>query len=255
MGKKNAQPNETAEKKAGLPSTHVAGAGMESLTSEDLIIPRLVLVQPTSQIDGVGPGKFYLNLTGEEFEQVDAVFLRVTKGRVYFAKESLEQKPLCGSPDRIKPSPRYEEPMAESCAECPYAQWFKKEPPACNETYNLLGVMVESGLPFWWSVKSSAMSPTKRYLSAIALRARQGKNLYDVQATMTSQLVTKPGKKYHVPAYALTWLKDSSPYQALYEQYAHEEIDRTFQAEETVSSNTENHEDFDWETGKEVHDE
>ena len=69
---------------------------------------------------------------------------------------------------------------------------------------------------------------------------------------MTSRLVTQPGKKYHVPAYALTWLKDSSPYKDLYEQYAREEIDRTFQAEEAASSNTENHEGFDWETGEQA---
>jgi hypothetical protein len=31
---------------------------------------------------------------------------------VYFAEDANERKPLCGSPDRIKPSPRYEQPVA-----------------------------------------------------------------------------------------------------------------------------------------------
>lgn len=52
---------------------------------------------------------------------------------------------------------------------------------------------------------------------------------------MKSQLVTLPGKKYYVPLYAVTWLKDSSRYQDLYAQHVHEEIEQTFMAEEETS--------------------
>jgi hypothetical protein len=112
--------------------------------------------------------------------------------------------------------------------------------------------MVEGGLPFWWSVKSTAMAPTKRFLSAIALRVRQGKNLFDAQATIRSQLITLPGKKYHVPVYTIAWLKDSAPYRELYEHYAHEEIERTFQAEEAAGTDGADRQSFDWQTGEQT---
>jgi hypothetical protein len=132
------------------------------------------------------------------------------------------------------------------------ARWNGKEPPPCNETYNLLGVMAETLLPFWWSVKSTAIAPTRRLLSAIALRARLGKNLYDAQVTMTSQLVSLPGKKYHVPVYTVTWLKDASRYRDLYRQFAQEEIERTFAAEEEASPEGVDPEGFDWRSGQQV---
>jgi hypothetical protein len=223
------------------------GAGLEHLGPDDLIIPRLVLVQPTSQIEGVLPGMFYLNITGEQFESLEVVFLKVTKGRVNFREDATDRKPICGSNDRIKPSSRFDPPMAPACAECSCSRWNGKEPPECPETYNLLGLFTDSQLPFWWSVKSTAMTPTKRFLSAIALRPE--KNLFDAKIAMKSQLVAQPGKKYHVPGYTLSWLKDSSLYADLYAKYSHEEIDRTFVAEEETASARDGN--FDWQTGEE----
>jgi len=229
----------------------ISWGNITSISAPDPVTVTLpVTVTPTSQIEGVEAGKFYMNLTGEEFEEVQAVFLKVNKGRVYFAEDANERKPLCGSPDRIKPSPRFDQPIAPTCSECSYAPWNRNEPPLCNETYNLLGIMVESGLPFWWSVKSTAIAPTKRFLSAIALRARMGKNLFDAQVTIRSQLITQPGKKYHIPVCTVTWLKDAARYRELYEQYAHEEIERTFQAEDAASGDEADRQPFNWETGE-----
>src|SRR5713101_2856288 len=130
MARKNTKPSPDAtQPPAGLPTVSPRGVGLEVLGPEDLIIPRLVLVQATSQIEGVMAGKFYLNLTGDQFDEVQAVFLKVLKGRVYFAEDANERKPLCGSPDRSKPSPRYEHPVAPTCGECAYAPWRGKEPP------------------------------------------------------------------------------------------------------------------------------
>ena len=77
-----------------------------------------------------------------------------------------------------------------------------------------------------------------------------GKNLFDAKAMIKSQLVTLPGKKYHVPAYTLTWLKDSSVYREVYERYAHEEVERTFAAEEDKNGDGADPEGFDWKIGE-----
>jgi hypothetical protein len=250
MARKNGQQQQESKtgNAAGLPANGTGGTGLEQLTPADLIIPRLTLIQPTSQVDGVEAGKFYMNLTGDEYSEVEVVFLKVMKGRIYFAEDGADRKALCGSADRVKPSPRFQPPMAPVCAECSSARWDGKEPPDCSETFNLLGVTVESGLPFWWTVKSTAIAPTRRFLSAIALRAHLGKNLFDAQVLMKSQLVTLPGKKFHKPMYSITWLKDSSPYRDLYSRYAKEEIERTFMAEEAMGTADGN--GFDWKTGQ-----
>jgi hypothetical protein len=240
---KNTEATDATNSTPGLPMVTASGKGLEALGPEDLIIPRLTLVQPTSQIENVEAGKFYMNLTSQTFDEVEAVFLKVTKGRIYFADDD-NKKPACGSSDRINPSPRFDQPMAHSCSECLYSHWNGKEPPFCHESYNLLGVMVQTGLPFWWSVKSTAIAPTKRFVSAIALRSRMGKSLFDAKTTIKSQLVALPGKKYHIPVYGLTWLKDSSIYRGFYEHYAHEEPDRTFMAEEAANGNGSDHEGF-----------
>jgi hypothetical protein len=251
MARKNGQQQESKKVNGGgLPAPTLAGAGLEQLGPADLIIPRLTLVQPTSQIDGVEAGKFYMNLTAEQYDELKVVFLKVMKGRIYFAEDGADRKALCGSADRVKPSPRFNPPKAPACAECSSARWNGKEPPDCSETYNLLGVTVETGLPFWWSVKSTAIAPTRRFLSAIALRAHMGKNLFDALVMMKSQLVTLPGKKFHKPVYSITWLKDSSAYRALYDRYAKEEIERTFMAEEAMG--TADGKGFDWKTGEQT---
>src|SRR6266571_5996231 len=164
MARKKAQTAEATHPQGWLPTNSLKGAGLEALGPEDLIIPRLVLVQPTSQIDGVEAGKFYMNLAGEQFDEVQAVFLKVTKGRVNFGEDANERKPICGSSDRIRPSHRFEHPIAPTCGECTHSRWNGNEPPDCNETYNLLGVMVDTGLPFWWSGKTTAIASTKRFV-------------------------------------------------------------------------------------------
>ncbi len=250
--KKKEPLGETSSSQEGTMTPYTGGAGLESLGPEDFIIPRLTLVQPTSQIDGVAAGKFYMNLTGEEFDEVHMVFLKASKGRVCFDEDTNERKPICGSSDGIKPSPRYNPPQAPTCRECGRSRWNGNEPSDCNDTFNLLGVIVDGQFPFWWSVKSTAIAPTKRFLSAIALRSRKGKSLFDAQVTMKSQLVTLPGKKYYVPVYSLTWLQDAAEYRALYEQYAREEIEKTFMAEEAAQDNGEDPAGFNWQTDEQA---
>jgi hypothetical protein len=48
------------------------------------------------------------------------------------------------------------------------------------------------------------MPPIWSALSVIAVHARSDKNLFNAEVTMSSRLVTMPGKKYFVPVCALT---------------------------------------------------
>ena len=170
------QKLKSVEKGNGLPLSNLGSRGLEMFKPKDLIIPRLILVQPTSHIKGVTAGKFLITVTGEEFEAIEVVFLKGTLGRVFFDKKSEDTKPLCGSQDRIMPHPRYKPPQSPTCGECALAQWTgeddDREPPLCNESINLLGIIANTHFPFWWAVKSTALYPTVEILSGIIHSSR-----------------------------------------------------------------------------------
>ena len=221
-----------------------APAGLEMMDHEDLAIPRLVLVQPVSQVEDGIAGNFYLNLTGEQFEEIEIVFLKLTKGRM-LPSEIPGDKPLCGSPDRIKPSPRFESPVSPQCQDCHMSvpkPGSRFSP--CTKNYSLLCVFADSRIPFWWTVKATALWPTQKVLTQFAFADRAP---YEAKVKIHTQLVTKPGKKYHVPVYGkLEWLSDDEKqeFALLQRRYGGESPDRIFEPEEEAKP-------FDWEGGEE----
>lgn len=221
-----------------------APAGLELLTHEDLAIPRLILVQPTSQVEDGVAGSFYLNLTGEQMEEIEIVFLRLTKGRM-LPSEILGDKPLCGSPDRVRPSPRFENPISEKCEGCSMSvPVLGSRFSACTKNYSLLCVFADTRIPFWWTVKATALWPTQKVLTQFAF---QDRNPYEAKVKVRTLLVTKPGKKYFVPVYGkLEWLSEEEKreFAVLYQRYAGENPDRIFEPEEEAKP-------FDWEGSEE----
>lgn len=163
--------------------------GLEDMSKEDMIIPRLVITQPqTLDITPENLGKLYINLTGEYYEEMDMVLIKMKKSRVLFPDDfDRNNKPLCKSDDFMVPSPEIEKPMCSTCQlmplqpgekkpqhHCPYANWTanpagKQKPPKCSETWNLLVVDLKTYMPMFFSLKSTALSPLKRITSAMKM--------------------------------------------------------------------------------------
>lgn len=209
---KKAETEETKElaprEEAPVPSTQTANpGGMEDFGREDIVIPMIRIVQPTSK-EG-NQGKFRDNLTGEEFDEIDVVFISSRKGRIMFDKDDLTAGPLCGSDDRKTPSEYFETPMSESCLGCPQAEWVKDDKTgrntcACSENYTLLGIDIESGMPFFFMTKGTAFVPTKRFLSGIFLRGKKsGLNLWDYATTLTLKETSNAQGKFYVPVFGV----------------------------------------------------
>ena len=115
--------------------------GLDQLYEDDLVIPRVSIIQPTSR-EGT-PGRLKMNITGEEREQIDLVVLRVQRGKVLWSA-TLGEDPICKSNDGIVPSA--DSPQSDVCCEvhgnhlrpvCPAATWrpnpgngVRLEPPA-----------------------------------------------------------------------------------------------------------------------------
>lgn len=78
--------------------------GFEDVKPEDLVIPRLYLVQFTSQLgEDLKPGTWWNSLTEEAKPEVNAVLLRLQHTRVWYNPDLGEKLPLCSSDNNIHP--------------------------------------------------------------------------------------------------------------------------------------------------------
>jgi hypothetical protein len=59
-------------------------------------------------------------------------------------------------------------------APCPYANWDGDTPPRCKQAVAMLLLEVgeESYIPYWYQIKSTAMSPYKKFKKVLGLRIR-----------------------------------------------------------------------------------
>lgn len=165
-------PAETEENLPAQPGGGFQVPGMEHYGDEqgDFVVPRMTIVQPMSE-EGE-PGHFRNSLDGEEFKTLEGIyFLRINKARVMFPeKYERGQDPLCRSDDDYQPDPRIEDPPAEFCRKCPNRDWGEDgSAPPCNLIHRYLGI--QDGLPFWFDLRSSAIKPSKKFLSALNLQA------------------------------------------------------------------------------------
>jgi len=156
--------------------------GLEELGAGDLIIPRLTITQPTTpDIAADQVGKFCINVTGDYHDTMRVAIIKLTKSRILFPdKYKRDNEPLCRSHDFKFPAeiPGVT-PMAATCQlipgdtkkhTCPYANWgADNTPPRCQETWNLLIVDIDTYLPMWFSIKSTALKPLRKIVSAVSM--------------------------------------------------------------------------------------
>jgi hypothetical protein len=161
-------------------------SGLEALDRGDVIIPRLTITQPTTpDIDAVNVGKFSVNITGDFYESMHLVCLKLSKGRILWPKDySKDNDPLCKSNDFLTPVLiEGQSPMCHTCAvtpgtkddhECKYANWGvdkkgKVIAPLCMEVWNMLVFDLETYMPMFLSLKSTSIKPLKKLFSAISI--------------------------------------------------------------------------------------
>jgi hypothetical protein len=174
--------NEVAKSESHAPAVVASGMGFEGVSQDDLIVPRLKIVQPTSQ-EGTA-GTFRDTVSGEESATLeDVVVLKMTKARRLFEDSDLR----CASDDMLKPRGSIADPIHSECATCPLAVWTtvdgKRTPPKCAETWNFL--VVHEGLPYYMTFHGAAMTNVRKFITAITLRAAKLKaNLFDFVMTL-----------------------------------------------------------------------
>lgn len=185
--------------------TNLSQMGLENWTPEDIVIPVLRIVQPTSQWEAP-MGTFFDAQTGETWEEIKAVFIKSSWGRVKFKDDISEKGIECKSSDRNFPSPSIENPPAQECSKCPYSKWGEDgEPPICKETLNNIIYMIPKeakspldGIPYLFSVHGMNLKPLKMALSSLITR---GKPIYSRIFNLTLELTKNEKGKFYVVKY------------------------------------------------------
>lgn len=212
----------------------VGGLGLRGV--ESLKPGPMVLVQPTTEVEGILPGLFLDKLSGTTWKTLKLVPLRIRfprKGLYPSAPRFVKgERPLCKSYDGIRPVTNNPDltPQAPSCKACPQGQWKKAGgrniKPLCPENAEILFIEQETGLAFYITLTGFSVPPMHRLETAIErtaamqkARTKRGVNIFDFVVTMTSE------KDDGSPAYMVKFLKvelmkpeDSAAFGPLYMQ-------------------------------------
>jgi len=198
--------------------------GLGELEASDLIIPRLSITQPTTpEIEADQVGKFCVNVTGDFQDTLRVALVKLSKSRILFPeKYKRDNDPLCRSHDFIVPANDIDgaTPMCDTCAllpgerskhACEYANWAAgNTPPKCQETWNLLVVDIDTYMPMWFSVKSTALKPLRKIISAVSMISQaKRKPMWGMEFTMNLDKVTNDSGTFYLPSFSgLTILDD-----------------------------------------------
>jgi hypothetical protein len=165
----------------------------------------LVLVQNTTRdTKGARPGQILDLLTGQAYDSITVVPLRVQRSRVMFPPGAdLDAEPICRSNDGINPSPFAKVPQATRCEGCSKAKWFNREKPPCQEKRRMLVIVKESGLPRSITIGGKSIGPFQQLMDYIgqdvymSRRAGHNYHLYDYFFTISGRReVSKKGNYF-----------------------------------------------------------
>jgi hypothetical protein len=194
--------------------------GLEGLDQGDLIIPRLTITQPTTpDIDAANQGKFCINVTGDFADTMRVSMIKLSKSRSLFPeKYKRDNEPLCRSHDFKFPAGDIKGAtvMAEHCGLlpiapgekkakhlCPYANWgANNEAPKCQEVWNLLIVDLATYMPMWFSLKSTALKPLRKIISAISMISQAKRiPMWGMQFDMALEKTVNDSGTFYVPIF------------------------------------------------------
>jgi hypothetical protein len=222
-------PSITADKSSGV-----------DIGDEDQVVPRLVLVQPTSQIDGAG--KFHLSLNGKLFDSVDCIFVQSQRGRIMFDPDMSKQESICGSDDRIVPAPRFEFPIATECVNCTFSKKFyseevmipggRKAKQECQMTMIIKAMFIDTLIPFIYTARKTSLFPINSFLTEVLYEYKMtGRPLYCYPVTLKSKLITKANQKYYIPVIERKGTIEKEEFARMVEKITKMDVNAAFEAD------------------------
>jgi len=175
----------------------------------------LTINQPNSQGDGLKKGYLRILTTGDQFEELDCVFLGTpTESRSYYAgnKEELNRTPenlLCFSTDLKVPHDKAKVPQAVTCGSCARQDWtawreYKEQNgqpnkaliPPCEKHIKATILSTKHGLPLNIYVRGKSMESFKtgleQLVNTIVMAEAKGlnPNIFDIRFKLGTKQIT-----------------------------------------------------------------
>lgn len=161
------------------------------IDSEDIVVPRIKLLQPTSAevTDQVAHAGAFLNSVTNEVlpEELHVLIFTHFKSRVYFAKPEDGGGVKCISPDGIEGS------EYGVCANCNFRLWKEGTPPACALVHNYPAYVLNAGeikgepLPIALSLMKTSSKEARKLNTAVEVG---GGNWFDAVYVVRSEKQT-----------------------------------------------------------------
>lgn len=165
--------------------------GTENISPEDILLPQLNIIQPTSKDSEKGLGSFINSVTGDVYQKLDIVPILVQKGRVKFVESKMDLPPECKSLDGITSVD------GKICAECEYSKWGENsKAPACAEQRNFPVLLVDDGSVAVLSMKRTAMPVAKQLITMITFKKTP---FFFYSVSFVTRKVEGSAGKYYVP--------------------------------------------------------
>lgn len=221
--------------------------GLEDVGVGDLVLPRLQIVHDE--------GRFRDNLSKQEYDVLDAIFLGLVKQRILWHDTVDEgDKPMCKSPDFEHGFPNVDDDTPKNkrfpwdtsnfnpadfppsngigglvtlpCASCSLKEWGDdRQPPPCAEqhTFPIL-YNINSGQdgvePIWtaalFTTQKTGIKPSRQYISSFA-QSRQPMFTVVTRLSLTQQ--SRGTVKFSVPRFQRLGASDSELWSEYAEQY------------------------------------
>ena len=168
-----------------------------SIDKSDISMSRITIIQPTSQQSGATIGSLFDVGTGEEFDEINAVFLNVGKSRVRWdADAGFGNDPLC----KARNGKNGEGDPGGNCDVCPYSQWMDNQKPECSLKYDFIGIDSETKMPFFLSIGGTSFAEGKKLITrCIRQSKKEGRPipLYAFPVKITSLEIKSSKGKYY----------------------------------------------------------
>jgi hypothetical protein len=166
----------------------------------------IILVQGmTRNPMGARPGQLLDTDTGEIFDSLTLVALKIWRPRVLFPPGAdLDAEPLCRSNDGFVPSDFAKVKQSSQCgymagkryiATCPQAIWKDGEKPACRQNMKFIAINRKTYLPCFFQVSGKSISSLQTTLDEIARHRDLYKRQHGVQLDLFDYALTITGEK------------------------------------------------------------
>jgi len=200
---------------------------------------QLILVQPTTGIEGSIAGTFLDTVSGKTFSEINLSILTCNENRVLFETDDLNSPVTCKSMDGIVPitgplADQYSlSPQSDLCSTCRHSSWAdfrtKGIKPRCKQKYQMLFIDTEDELPYRLSVSGMSIKPFNSFITTIArdmvsVSRKSGEtyNLYDYVTTISAvKNYGRKGNYYTIKFSPPEKLSQRGKYESVFNQYVY----------------------------------